>query len=202
MIQRATDASLVQSLGVQPILVQGIGRNPKQWEGRVYFDLEDPEQPTVRLRSWISGKRAPQWNQVLSLTVLIRAKIKKPGVMFEPELEVVGIQESGQVASSRDELRKKFIAAIHAKKLVVADVFLKEMPKVLLVTNQGGEADRDIQSQLAGYRDLLAWGDPIRPDDGTAERGDGLEGSVGESRTGGLGGLGSWRRRRDCGLRS
>lgn len=59
MIQRATDASLVQSLGVQPILVQGIGRNPKQWEGRVYFDLEDPEQPTVRLRSWISGKRAP-----------------------------------------------------------------------------------------------------------------------------------------------
>lgn len=37
MIQRATDASLVQSLGVQPILVQGIGRNPKQWEGRVYF---------------------------------------------------------------------------------------------------------------------------------------------------------------------
>lgn len=157
MIQRATDASLVESLGVQPIPVQGIGRNPKQWEGRVYFDLEDPEQPTVRLRAWISGKRAPQWNQVLFLTVLIRTKIKKPGVMIEPELEVVGIQESGQVASSRDELRKKFIAAINAKKLVVADIFLKEMPKVILVTNQGGEADRDIQSQLVGYRDLLAW---------------------------------------------
>lgn len=90
------------------------------------------------------------------LTVLIRTKIKKPGVMIEPELGVVGIQESGQVAYSRDELRKKFIAAINAKKLVVANVFLKEMPKVILVTNQDGEADRDIQSQLAGYRDLLA----------------------------------------------
>lgn len=150
MTQRATEASLLQSLGVQPIPVQGIGRNPKQWEGRVYFDLEDPEQPTVRLRAWISGKRAPQWNQVLFLTVLIRTKIKRPGVMIEPELEVVGIQESRQVASSRDELRKKFIAGIYAKKLVVADVFLKEMPKVMLVTNPGGEADRDIQSQLGG----------------------------------------------------
>ena len=30
MIRRTTDASLVQSLGVQVILVQGIGRNPKQ----------------------------------------------------------------------------------------------------------------------------------------------------------------------------
>ena len=67
-----------------------------------------------------------------------------PGMISEPELEVVGIQESGQVASGRDELREKFIAAINDKKLVVADVFLKEMAKVTLLANQGGEADRDI----------------------------------------------------------
>ena len=53
LLQRVVDGVAGTALGASPIYVLGIGRNPKPWDNRCYFDLEDPDIPTVRLRAWM-----------------------------------------------------------------------------------------------------------------------------------------------------
>ena len=157
LLQRVVDGVAGTALGASPIYVLGIGRNPKPWDNRCYFDLEDPDIPTVRLRAWMEGKKTPEWNHLIVVCALVRFKVKTPGISVEPELEVLGIQETMVSSTSRDELRMRFMAALQRPKAVVVDIFLKEKPHMVLLTNQGGEADRDIRTQLAGYEDLLTF---------------------------------------------
>ncbi|MHB8674654.1 MAG: exodeoxyribonuclease VII large subunit [Candidatus Limnocylindrales bacterium] len=155
LLQRVVDGVAGTELGAAPMYVHGIGRNPKMWDNRCYFDLEDPDVPTVRLRAWMEGKKTPEWNHLIVVSALVRFKVKKPGTSVEPELEVLGIQETMVSTTSRDELRTRFAGALQRPKSGVVEIFLKEKPRVVLLTNQGGEADRDIRTQLAGYEDLL-----------------------------------------------
>lgn len=157
LLQRVVDGLAGSGVGAAPITIQGIGRNPKMWDHRCYFDLEDPDAPTVRIRAWMEGKQTPEWNHVIVVSALIRFKVKKPGIAVEPELEVLGLQETMVATTSRDELRLRFAGALRRAKAGVAELFLKEKPRLVLVTNQGGEADRDIRTQLSGYEDLLTF---------------------------------------------
>lgn len=149
------EGSLVRDLGVHPVVVQGIGRKVREQYERVYFELEEQNQPRVRLKGWTPKDRPLEWNRLMTVHGFVRVRMWNGSI--EPELEVIGIQESGEVVGSRDERRERFLTAIQAKKHVVDDVFLQEKPHVVLITSDGGEADRDIQSQLAGYRNGLTW---------------------------------------------
>ena len=155
ILQRVIEGVASTELGISPIYVRGIGRHPRSYDNRWYFELEDPEAPTVRLRAWMEGKTPPQWNHLIVVSALVRVKVRKPGIAVEPELEILGVQETMVATTSRDELRTRFAAAFQRTKHAIADIFLKDKPHLVLVTNQGGEADRDIRSQLAGYEDLL-----------------------------------------------
>ena len=155
LLQRVIEGVASTELGVSPIYVRGIGRNPRSYDNRWYFELEDPEAPTVKLRAWMEGKTPPQWNHLIVVSALVRVKVRKPGIAVEPELEILGVQETMVATTSRDDLRTRFSAAFQRPKQVIAEIFLKDKPHLVLVTNQGGEADRDIRSQLAGYEDLL-----------------------------------------------
>lgn len=155
LLQRVVDSLAGSAVGATTIYVQGIGRNPKTWDNRCYFDLEDPDAPTIRIRAWMEGKKTPEWNHLIVVKALVRFKVKKPGIAVEPELEVLGVQETMVPTSSRDDVRVRFAGALQRSKAAVHEMFLKEKPRVVLLTNQGGEADRDIRTQLAGYEDLL-----------------------------------------------
>lgn len=157
ILQRVIDGLAGSGVGATPITIQGIGRNPKTWDQRYYFDLEDPDAPTVRIRCWMTGTQIPEWNHMIVVSALIRFKVKKPGIAVEPELEVLGLHETMVAMTSRDELRLRFAGALHRVKVVVSEIFLKEKPTMVLITNQGGEADRDIRSQLSGYEDLVTF---------------------------------------------
>jgi len=157
MLQRIVEGVATSDLGAHPVVVLGVGRNPKTWDTRCYFDLEDPDAPTVRLRAWMEGKKLPEWNHLIVVSALVRFKVKKPGISVEPELEVLGLQETMVLSTSRDQLRTRFAGALQRPNAAVVDMFLKEKPSVVLLTNQGGEADRDIRTQLAGYEDLLTF---------------------------------------------
>lgn len=156
MIQRAMDASTIQEVGTHPVLLKGIGRTPKpSHQERIYFWLEDPLQPTVKLRAWVPGKLAPQWNKVIVVQAFIRVQLTSTGNSLEPLLEILACQETVEVASTRDTLRERFASAFTQEKRPIQSVFFKDKPRVVLLTSQGGEADRDIMSQLAGYEALF-----------------------------------------------
>lgn len=154
-VERAMDGTIVQELGVHPIVVQGIARKGPEYPDRIYFELEEQQKRLVRLKSWTPKECPLDWNRLITVQGFVRVKTRKGAI--EPELEVIGVQGSGELVGSRDERRERFLAAIQAKKHAVDDVFLQEKPHVVLITSEGGEADRDIQSQLVGYRNELSW---------------------------------------------
>ena len=137
LLQRVVDGVAGTELGASPIYVHGIGRNPKVWDNRCYFDLEDPDVPTVRLRAWMEGEKTPEWNHLIIVSALVRYKVKKPGIGIEPELEVLGIQETMVLSTSRDELRMRFAGALQRPKAVVVDMILKKNGKKMFVKRLG-----------------------------------------------------------------
>lgn len=156
LLQRAMEASTIQELGAHPVVLKGIGRLPKpSHQDRMYFWLEDPLQPTVKVRAWVPGKLAPHWNKVIVVQAFLRVQLTSTSNALEPLLEVVACQETVEVASTRDTLRERFAAAFTQEKRPVQSIFLKERPRMVLLTSQGGEADRDIMAQLAGYEELF-----------------------------------------------
>jgi hypothetical protein len=67
----------------------------------------------------------------------LELKVKKPGIGIEPELEVLGIQETMVLSTSRDELRMRFAGALQRPKAVVVDMILKKNGKKMFVKRLG-----------------------------------------------------------------
>src|SRR5262245_21964165 len=141
----------VHGADAAPALVRGVPVKSgagKDYGGFIYAQIRDPrstESIDARIPTQLAA--GMQWNQGAVFVGLIHFKSRRGEL--RPELRVDDVREAGALhLPSKDELLRRWAAAVARPKRDVRAALLGERPRVVLVSGMGSVAEDDVRAQL------------------------------------------------------